>query len=463
MSMSRSLFYFLTFVVLSSGAKAQVTIGGGVAPQKDAVLELISGGAKGLLLPRVALTSTTSFSPLSAHVAGMVVYNTTTISDVTPGYYYDNGVKWIRIADATGGDLTNDAWVNSGSNVILGTKANGTSSRDAYTDIVFSDTGRLGLGTQNPYGGIHIFSDNDGYKDDVLIESYNTTPGANVIFQSSAGTAASPVNLSMGNAIGQFNFLGRVNGSMTSLARIYAEYKGDGTTTLSGLQFSVNGYSNNSLYISNSQNVGINTSYPSTKLHIVSGGTSSSPIAGFRLDDGNQVLNKVLTTDANGVGTWQYTALDQVLGTIVAGSAGVNTFTITSAARNLGSYITLPPGKWNVTLNILLDVGNTQNNSYTWARFSLTDTSSSTTISSDITSTAKTVAGGVTTVNAAGGDTNGIYGIANGDLVVTNSTGANKTYYLLFYNGSYKYTARSLTMAGTSTYTENYISATRVR
>jgi len=49
----------------------------------------------GLLIPRVNLISTSSFAPLSAHVAGMVVYNTATANDVTPGFYCDNGTKWI--------------------------------------------------------------------------------------------------------------------------------------------------------------------------------------------------------------------------------------------------------------------------------------------------------------------------------------------------------------------------------
>jgi len=50
---------------------------------------------KGLLIPRVALTGTANFAPLSAHVAGMIVYNTATVLDVKPGFYYDDGSKWI--------------------------------------------------------------------------------------------------------------------------------------------------------------------------------------------------------------------------------------------------------------------------------------------------------------------------------------------------------------------------------
>jgi len=59
---------------------------------------------KGLLVPRIALTGSTSFSPLgSTHVAGMIVYNTATISDVIPGLYYDNGTKWIPVFPSVAG------------------------------------------------------------------------------------------------------------------------------------------------------------------------------------------------------------------------------------------------------------------------------------------------------------------------------------------------------------------------
>ena len=50
---------------------------------------------KGLLIPRVSLTGTANAAPLAAHVAGMIVFNTATTGDVLPGFYYNNGSKWI--------------------------------------------------------------------------------------------------------------------------------------------------------------------------------------------------------------------------------------------------------------------------------------------------------------------------------------------------------------------------------
>jgi len=86
-------------------ATAQVKVGDNAAAPMNtsAVLELESTD-KGLLLPRVALTSTTAFAPLSAHVAGMEVYNTATAGTaetaVTPGRYYNDGTKWVRYQES---------------------------------------------------------------------------------------------------------------------------------------------------------------------------------------------------------------------------------------------------------------------------------------------------------------------------------------------------------------------------
>lgn len=77
--------------------------GSGALPNSNAILELESNN-RGLLLPRVPLTSMNAATPLSAFVAGMVVYNTATagsgLTAVSPGYYYSDGTSWVRLAAA---------------------------------------------------------------------------------------------------------------------------------------------------------------------------------------------------------------------------------------------------------------------------------------------------------------------------------------------------------------------------
>lgn len=90
------LSIILTF---SSIVFAQVGIG---TTSPRAALE-INSTTNGFLTPQVALSSTTISSPVTnpaggAIIAGTIVYNTATVNDVTPGYYYWNGTVWVRMS-----------------------------------------------------------------------------------------------------------------------------------------------------------------------------------------------------------------------------------------------------------------------------------------------------------------------------------------------------------------------------
>lgn len=138
----------LLLLLVVTTVSAQIGVGT-KTPHPDAMVEVKSTN-KGFLLPRVALTSTTSVAPLSAHIEGMSVYNTATTADVTPGYYYNDGAKWIRLvsgivadasATATGkiqlaGDLSGTATVPTVPGLAL--KANLDSPKF---------TGNVGVGT----------------------------------------------------------------------------------------------------------------------------------------------------------------------------------------------------------------------------------------------------------------------------------------------------------------------------
>jgi len=111
------------FIVLAVNVilVAQVKIGSSpMSMNPNSVLEIESTN-KGLLIPRVALTSTTSFAPLLAHVEGMNVYNTATANDVTPGNYYNDGTNWIKVADAyyNSTDLNASATTNSTTDAVI--------------------------------------------------------------------------------------------------------------------------------------------------------------------------------------------------------------------------------------------------------------------------------------------------------------------------------------------------------
>ncbi|GEM_PF-1021624 len=102
--------------------EAQVTIGSYEAPDSEALLDLKEtengSSQKGLLMPRVALNSTKLSNPLGKHVKGMIVYNTATKGDVTPGLYFNDGNQWIRATSASETPPPSGTWFKQGTNTL---------------------------------------------------------------------------------------------------------------------------------------------------------------------------------------------------------------------------------------------------------------------------------------------------------------------------------------------------------
>jgi uncharacterized protein (TIGR02145 family) len=107
MKMKKMIFLMLlSFLGVTTSMNAQVRIGGTTDPDKDAILDLNSdagNATSGFLPPRVKLTARNNPAPLSAHVAGMIVYNTATVTGtpavaVAPGLYINDGVSWAPVA-----------------------------------------------------------------------------------------------------------------------------------------------------------------------------------------------------------------------------------------------------------------------------------------------------------------------------------------------------------------------------
>lgn len=106
-------------------------------------------------------------------------------------------------------------------------------------------------------------------------------------------------------------------------------------------------------------NVGIGTITPSAKISIETGGTHENPITGLRLVDGNQGAKKVLTSDVNGVATWNsFGVATPILGTFTwAGGPNINNTNWNSTA-----YLVLPPGLYTIEakLHIIFDGSPTE-------------------------------------------------------------------------------------------------------
>lgn len=143
---------------------AQIKVGNNPATlNTNAVLEIESAN-KGLLLPRLTLTSTASPSPMSAFTRGMLVYNIATQNDVTPGMYYSDGVKWLKMIAGSFAETPAASWStngNSGTNAtthFLGTTDNmGLRFKTNNIERMSIGTnGWVGIGTSAPAAALEV-------------------------------------------------------------------------------------------------------------------------------------------------------------------------------------------------------------------------------------------------------------------------------------------------------------------
>src|SRR5690554_1158560 len=169
------------FLLMSIPLLAQVGIN---TTDPKAALDIESSDS-GVLIPRVALSATTTAAPVVSPEISELVYNTATAgsapNNVTPGYYYWNGTKWVGLN--TGGgegdekwDLSGNAGTTPGTN-FLGT----TDNKDLYFKT--NNTTRLII----PSDKNQIFANVRGtralpfysFKDDPDTGIYS--PGANAV------------------------------------------------------------------------------------------------------------------------------------------------------------------------------------------------------------------------------------------------------------------------------------------
>lgn len=132
-------------------------------PNSSAALD-VSASDKGLLIPNISLTSTGSSSPISNPYRSLLVYNTATVNDVNPGYYYWNTTYWARLGEGSSGA---NSWTVSGANIYKNNPANvgiGNSSPSELLDVggnsIFGSTANSGrLNISNSVGNGALATD----------------------------------------------------------------------------------------------------------------------------------------------------------------------------------------------------------------------------------------------------------------------------------------------------------------
>lgn len=109
-------------------------------PNRSAAVDIVST-KRGLLIPRIALTSTTVAAPVSTPAQSLLVYNTATAGDVTPGFYFWETNKWVRFVSS---DSEKTEVVTAGNNMVVNpTTVGNTTTFEVGLDLSGATAGQV--------------------------------------------------------------------------------------------------------------------------------------------------------------------------------------------------------------------------------------------------------------------------------------------------------------------------------
>lgn len=319
-------------------------------PDKSTIIDMVnptpSANAKGVLMPRVTLTSLVDVNTISNPVNSLTVFNTATTTtgtnDVSPGYYYYSkdlvtpaNSKWVRFATANDQDLRllpDGYWNHLTQDA--GQGGNGTS--------VGSGQGNIGIGKNTllstAFGDINVAIGYDSQKSsgdgsaNISVGAYtllnlasgnnNTAIGSSSLQAITSGTA----NIGLGNFSGSGLTSGDNNIFIGSLTTPNVSNTGSNQLNIGNWIYGDNG------------KIGLGTAkIPTNQLHI--SGTTN-PVRFEGLQANTSTADKVMVVDANGV---VKTNINKLVTISAAYTVGVNdnSIIITGGAPNAAT-ITFP-------------------------------------------------------------------------------------------------------------------------
>ncbi len=150
-----------------------------------------------------------------------------------------------------------------------------------------------------------------------------------------SGALFSQVGVNTPNPQGVFNIDGAKDNPKTGSAHTAAQQMNDITVLANG-------------------NVGVGTIAPTQKVHIVAPAASSTVApSGFKLVDGNQKQNRVLQSDAQGVGSWYALNAAKGLATGVFGPAG-SVISSNTDRKYTKVKVNVTKGQWLISIGLVV-------------------------------------------------------------------------------------------------------------
>jgi trimeric autotransporter adhesin len=173
----------------------------GSTRDNSAVLDVRSAN-QGLMVPRVALTTgTASAAPVTSPAASLLIYNTATVGDVTPGYYYWNVTGWVRLvaSNATPGTVTSITTNNGITGGTITTTGNIGLTGQA---LAFHNLGSNGLVARTGAGTVAARSLNGTANQITVTNGDGVAGNPTLAFDYSATLAGNPALASNGTVFG---------------------------------------------------------------------------------------------------------------------------------------------------------------------------------------------------------------------------------------------------------------------
>lgn len=350
--------FFIVFVNISIAQNVGINSSGS-APAASAMLDvdvstLGATAKKGLLIPRIALSSITDVATIPSPATSLMVYNTTAASSGTaavyPGYYYYDGSVWVAFSGGGSKDwaLLGNAGTVAGTN-FLGT----TDNVDLQFRVNNIQGGKINISNNQTHFGYQaglattgisnsFFGTNTGIINTTGVSNtgmgYNALSNSNSSYNTAIGVT-SLRNLTSG---GSNTFMGVSSGfyftsgtGNTGLG-MYAAEGGNGTGT--GSYNTAVGYAAGSGF-----NVTVNY------LPITSGSYNS--FLGY-----GATLNSGAFNNASAIGAYALAGADNVM--VLGGINGVNTATVDT---KVGIGITTPLYPLHVVTSAFTYAGRFEN------------------------------------------------------------------------------------------------------
>jgi hypothetical protein len=288
---------FLLMTALAIGATAahgQLKVGNNPDVINGNSMLEVESTDKGLLLPRVALTGTANFAPLTAHVAGMVVYNTATAGDVTPGYYYNDGAKWVRTGGSSNLTQVSLSGPSTPAGIVIGQMIYNTNAASGLPVGPAYWNGTQWVHVSTPSGPVvnnysvtnndlTVFNDTALFNKKAIFKDTVKINGGLVIKPLTTGKSTDSILVLEPNT-------GVVRKIAPSQLQVSNIYNSDGT--LSGTRtVDMNG---NNLYFKNASRVGIGTTNPAATLDVAGNARI------LNIPYGSPSLDSIVSTDSHG-------------------------------------------------------------------------------------------------------------------------------------------------------------------